>query len=653
MTPGLLALLALGAVDPCAPVEPAASPDPGRRRRVPRRRGGGAGGRRRATRPSPRGGGPPPSTPRDAPRAGRAGRALRRRAAGPDRARSRRRGDQAARRRPVPRGGGAPPRRARARARRRRGAPRGDLPLRARRGRRGRAAPARGRGRSGAPRDGAALPRAPRACAAARRGGGGPLRRGRRQPLARADRRGPGPLGALGRAAAALAPGRGGLGLQRRPRRRSRRRAGWPPTGDAIAGLSAVALGRPFGANGLFLRGAGRAPAVRAAGRATTSPPGRRPPGWRRWRGGTGVTAEYSFADRTLGGDPYLQHQPAARRRRGRARPGGARRLVVGALGGLRDRVGRLLGLRAARRRARQRGARRAGAARARAGAGDATTPTLRGPVGWNEQGPRVDLRVVLGPRTRLTVEAGAPARRYSGFAADPTGCRPAAARRADRRRRRRARVGPRPPHDHRPPLDPGALVRLQRRRPRLHEGRPERGDWPHDDAMQPPSRRGPRARGAPRPGRIARRHALPPRRSGRGARPRPRGAAARSGRDGGRAARAGRARRRRAPGGDGGERARGGVRGRPRARGSSPTPPAPRAARGPPPRIDARRARAAFAGAQSVAFGWEMGDLRIATAYFPIRGRRRRGPRASSRWRRGRPSRPRAGAAAGARRRA
>jgi len=37
--------------------------------------------------------------------------------------------------------------------------------------------------------------------------------------------------------------------------------------------------------------------------------------------------------------------------------------------------------------------------------------------------------------------------------------------------------------------------------------------------------------------------------------------------------------------------------------------------------RIDARRAAEAFAGRGSVAFGWEMGDLRIATAYFPIRG--------------------------------
>ena len=37
--------------------------------------------------------------------------------------------------------------------------------------------------------------------------------------------------------------------------------------------------------------------------------------------------------------------------------------------------------------------------------------------------------------------------------------------------------------------------------------------------------------------------------------------------------------------------------------------------------RIDARRASEALAGAHSVAFGWEMGDLRIATAYFPIRG--------------------------------
>jgi signal transduction histidine kinase len=36
--------------------------------------------------------------------------------------------------------------------------------------------------------------------------------------------------------------------------------------------------------------------------------------------------------------------------------------------------------------------------------------------------------------------------------------------------------------------------------------------------------------------------------------------------------------------------------------------------------RVDARRAAEALDGRASVAFGWEMGDLRIATAYFPIR---------------------------------
>lgn len=36
--------------------------------------------------------------------------------------------------------------------------------------------------------------------------------------------------------------------------------------------------------------------------------------------------------------------------------------------------------------------------------------------------------------------------------------------------------------------------------------------------------------------------------------------------------------------------------------------------------RIDAARAGAAFAGTQSVAFGWQLGEVRIATGYFPIR---------------------------------
>jgi signal transduction histidine kinase len=37
--------------------------------------------------------------------------------------------------------------------------------------------------------------------------------------------------------------------------------------------------------------------------------------------------------------------------------------------------------------------------------------------------------------------------------------------------------------------------------------------------------------------------------------------------------------------------------------------------------RIDARRAREALQGQASVAFGWQLEELRVATAYFPIRG--------------------------------
>lgn len=36
--------------------------------------------------------------------------------------------------------------------------------------------------------------------------------------------------------------------------------------------------------------------------------------------------------------------------------------------------------------------------------------------------------------------------------------------------------------------------------------------------------------------------------------------------------------------------------------------------------RIDGRRVREALAGKPTVAFGWELGDLRVATGYFPIR---------------------------------
>jgi signal transduction histidine kinase len=36
--------------------------------------------------------------------------------------------------------------------------------------------------------------------------------------------------------------------------------------------------------------------------------------------------------------------------------------------------------------------------------------------------------------------------------------------------------------------------------------------------------------------------------------------------------------------------------------------------------RVDPVRVREAFAGRQSIAFGWELGDVRIATAYFPVR---------------------------------
>jgi hypothetical protein len=59
---------------------------------------------------------------------------------------------------------------------------------------------------------------------------------------------------------------------------------------------------------------------------------------------------------------------------------------------------------------------------RARLGAGwilgrdDTDTSSL----GWTEQGPRADLRVVLGPTTRLAVEAGGVLREYHGTGGAP-----------------------------------------------------------------------------------------------------------------------------------------------------------------------------------------------------------------------------------------
>lgn len=194
---------------------------------------------------------------------------------------------------------------------------------------------------------------------------------------------------------------------------------GMASNGDAVAGLSAVALGRPFGANGPFVRGAG---ALQQFARldAYDFTSWEAAAGWRRWRGGTGVTAEYSFADRTLGGDAYLQTH--------RLLASGAVALgtvgLSGAWWGRREDYGTSWSSFSGWAQHGDGRATVALGARARLGLGwgwgrdDAEALALS----WKEHGPRADVRVVLGPRTRLAVEGGFTSRRYSGYAVVPTG---------------------------------------------------------------------------------------------------------------------------------------------------------------------------------------------------------------------------------------
>jgi hypothetical protein len=174
--------------------------------------------------------------------------------------------------------------------------------------------------------------------------------------------------------------------------------------GDAIWGLSGIGLWRPFGANGLFLRGAGSFQdysrldeydftSVEAAA------------GGRWWRGGDGVTAEYAFANRTLGGYQYLMTHRIL----------GSGAIAAGPLSfgaswwgrweeydvpyedfsGFNQRAeGRVsvaLGTRA-----------RLGFAWVW-GRDDAGDPANS----WEENGPRADLRLLLGPKQRLSAEVG------------------------------------------------------------------------------------------------------------------------------------------------------------------------------------------------------------------------------------------------------
>jgi hypothetical protein len=183
--------------------------------------------------------------------------------------------------------------------------------------------------------------------------------------------------------------------------------------GDAVGGVSAVILGRPLGANGPFVRAAGAVQQFASLDQYDFRS-GEAAAGARWWKGGTGVTAEYSFADRTLGGSAYLTtHRLLATGSVGlgplalsatwwgrwedyaipyRSYSGFAQRAEA--------RVGASLG------------------AKARLGVGwslgrdDADLSTLS----WTEQGPRADLTLLVAPKKRLTFEAGLAFRSYDEF---------------------------------------------------------------------------------------------------------------------------------------------------------------------------------------------------------------------------------------------
>ena len=130
------------------------------------------------------------------------------------------------------------------------------------------------------------------------------------------------------------------------------------------------------------------------------------------------ITAEYSFADRTLGGDSYLRTN---------------RVLAAGAVGlgpvelsaswwGRWENYATAFDPYSGFAQRAEGRARVALGSRARLGAGwvlgrdDTDTSNL----GWTEQGPRADLLVVLGPTTRLAVEAGGVVRKFHGTGGAP-----------------------------------------------------------------------------------------------------------------------------------------------------------------------------------------------------------------------------------------
>lgn len=174
--------------------------------------------------------------------------------------------------------------------------------------------------------------------------------------------------------------------------------------GDGIWGLSGIGLWRPFGSNGLFLRGAGAFQdyarldeydftSVEAAA------------GGRWWRGGNGVTTEYAFSNRTLGGYQYLMTHRILGTGAVAAGP-----LTFGATwwGRWEDYDVPYEDFSGFNQRAEGRVSVALGA-RARLGLAwvwgrdRADDPANS----WEENGPRADLRLLLGPKQRLSAEVG------------------------------------------------------------------------------------------------------------------------------------------------------------------------------------------------------------------------------------------------------
>lgn len=193
--------------------------------------------------------------------------------------------------------------------------------------------------------------------------------------------------------------------------------AGPTSSGDAIGTLSGAIIGRPFGANGLFLRGAGSLQQYARLDRYDFTS-WEAAAGGRWWRGGSGITAEYSFADRTLGGDPFLRTN---RLLAAGAVGLGAVELAASWAGRWENYASAWNGYSGFAQRVDGRASVALGA-RARLGAswGWGRDDTSTAGLGWTEQGPRADLRWVLAPGKRLIVEAGGTLRDYHGTGGAP-----------------------------------------------------------------------------------------------------------------------------------------------------------------------------------------------------------------------------------------